>query len=84
MDRGAWWATAHRFAKSWTTTEHAHTQGDESVCGTRDACTFFLKLCTNDYITTLYLAGGHVSPSCNKNLLTNPVILSCILWEWVW
>ena len=24
---------------------------------------FFLKFCTNDYITTMYLAQGHVSPS---------------------
>ena len=24
---------------------------------------FFLKLCTNDYITTMYAAWGHVSPS---------------------
>ena len=44
---------------------------------------FFLKLCPNDYIRTMHLAQGHVSP-LNKNLLTNLVILRCMLWEWVW
>ena len=24
-DRGAWWATVHRVAKSWTQLKHAHT-----------------------------------------------------------
>ena len=24
---------------------------------------FFLKLCKNDYVTTMYPAGGHASPS---------------------
>ena len=42
----------------------------------------FLKLSTNDYIT-MYLAQGHVS-LFNKKLLTNLVILRCMLWEWVW
>jgi len=34
-------------------------------------CMFFLKLCTNDYITTMYLAEGHF---LLKTLLANPVI----------
>ena len=34
---------------------------------------FFLKLCANDYMTTMYLAQGHVSSY--RNLLTNLVIL---------
>ena len=40
------------------------------------------KLCTRDYKTAMYPAGGpFLLP---KNLLTNPDILDCILWEWVW
>ena len=40
------------------------------------------KLCTKDYITKMYRAWGQfILP---ENLLTNPVILECILWEWVW
>ena len=34
---------------------------------------FFLKLCRNDYIRTMYLL-------LNKNLLTNLVMLRCMLW----
>ena len=30
-----------------------------------------------------YLAQGHISPSY-LNLLTNLIILKCMLWEWVW
>ena len=40
------------------------------------------KLCTRDYTTTMYPAGGQSSPP--ENLLTNPDILACKLWEWVW
>ena len=40
------------------------------------------KLCTRDYTTTMYLAGGEFL--LPENLLTNPDILECILWEWVW
>ena len=39
------------------------------------------KLCTKDYITTMYPAW--VQFLLPKNLLTNPVILKCKLWEWV-
>ena len=40
-----------------------------------------LKLCTKDCIKTIYLAWGQFF--LPENLLTNPVILKCILWEWV-
>ena len=40
------------------------------------------KLCTRDYTTTVYPAGGQFL--LPENLLTNPGILECILWEWVW
>ena len=40
------------------------------------------KLCTKDYTTTMYPAWGQFLPP--KNLLSNPVILEYILWEWVW
>ena len=41
------------------------------------------KLCTRNYTTTMYPAWGQfLLPE--KNLLTNPDILECILWEWVW
>ena len=36
------------------------------------------KLCTKDYIITMYPAWGYVSPSWGP-----PVILKCKLWEWV-
>ena len=40
------------------------------------------KLPTMDYITTMYPAWGQfILP---ENLLTNPDILECILWKWVW
>ena len=41
---------------------------------------FFLKLCTNDYIRTMCPAEGVCL--LLKNLLTNPVILKGLLWEW--
>ena len=40
------------------------------------------KLCTRDYTTTMYWAGGQFL--LPENLLTNSDILECILWEWVW
>ena len=40
------------------------------------------KLYTGDYTTTVYPAGGQFL--LPENLLTNPDILNCILWEWVW
>ena len=40
------------------------------------------KLCSRDYTTTMYPAGGQFL--LPENLLTNPDILECILWEWVW
>ena len=40
------------------------------------------KLCTRDYTTTMYLAAGQFL--LPENLLTNPDILECILWEGVW
>ena len=39
------------------------------------------KLCTEDYITTMYPAWGQFLLPKN---VTNPDILECILWEWVW
>ena len=39
------------------------------------------KLCTKDYITMMYPALGQFLLS--ENLLANPVILKCKLWEWV-
>ena len=40
------------------------------------------KLCTKDYIATMYPAWGQfLNP---ENLLANPVILKCKLWEWVY
>ena len=39
------------------------------------------KFCTRDY-TTMYPAGEQFL--LPENLLTNPDILECILWEWVW
>ena len=41
------------------------------------------KLCTKDkdYITTMYPACGQCL--LPENLLANPVILQCKLWEWV-
>ena len=39
------------------------------------------KLCTRDYITMYPALGQFLLP---ENLLTNPDILECILWEWVW
>ena len=36
------------------------------------------KLCTRDYTTSMYLAGGQFL--LPENLLTNPDILECILW----
>ena len=47
-----------------------------------DGYTAQFKLCTRDYVTTMYSACGQfLLPG---NLLTNPDILECILWEWVW
>ena len=40
------------------------------------------KLCTRDYATTMYPAGGEFL--LPENLLNNPDILECILWDWVW
>ena len=40
-----------------------------------------LKLCTKDYVTTMYPAGGQFL--LPENLLANPVILKCKLWKWV-
>ena len=40
------------------------------------------KLCTKDYMTTMYPAWGQFLLS--ENLGTNPDILECILWELVW
>ena len=40
------------------------------------------KLCTKDYITTMYPAWGQFL--LPENLLANPVILKCKLWEWIW
>ena len=40
------------------------------------------ELCTRDYITTVYSAWGQFL--LPENFLTNPGILECILWEWVW
>ena len=37
------------------------------------------KLCTRDYITAMYQAGGQFL--LPENLLINPDILECILWE---
>ena len=42
--------------------------------------TIQLKLCTKDYITIMYPAWGQFL--LLENLLTNPIILKCILWEW--
>ena len=40
------------------------------------------KLGTRDYTRTMYPAiGQFLLP---ENLMTNPDILECILWEWVW
>ena len=39
------------------------------------------KLCTRDY-EAMYPAGGQFL--LPENLLTNPDILECISWEWVW
>ena len=39
------------------------------------------KLCTKDYITIMYPAWGKFL--LPENLLANPVILKCKLWEWV-
>ena len=39
------------------------------------------KLCIKDYITTTCPAWGQLL--LLENLLTNPVILECKLWEWV-
>ena len=39
------------------------------------------KLCTKDYITTMYPASGQFL--LPENVLTNPDILKGILWEWV-
>ena len=40
------------------------------------------KLCSRDYTATMYPAGGQFL--LPENLLINPNILECILWEWVW
>ena len=40
------------------------------------------KLCTKDYITTMYSVWGQFL--LPENLLANPVILKCKLWEWIW
>ena len=38
--------------------------------------TFFCALlCLSQYNSVFLL---------NKNLLTNPIVLKCMLWEWVW
>ena len=39
-----------------------------------------LKLCAKDNETTVYPAWGQLF--LLENLLTNPVILKCLLWEW--
>ena len=39
------------------------------------------KLCSRDYTTTIYPAWGQFL--LPENLLANPVILKCKLWEWV-
>ena len=38
------------------------------------------KLCTKDYVKTMYSAWGQFL--LPENLLANPVILKCKLWEW--
>ena len=48
MDRGAWWATAHRVAKSWRYTHiythtHTHTHTHTYVHTHIHVCVFFLK-----------------------------------------
>ena len=43
--------------------------------------TIQFKLCTRDY-TTMYPAGGQFL--LPENLLTNPDILECVLWDRVW
>ena len=40
------------------------------------------KLYTRDYITTMYPAWGQFL--LPENLLTNPDILKCVSWEWIW
>ena len=40
---------------------------------------FFLKLCTDDYIKQHILLEDMFL--LNKNLLTDPVLLRCLLWE---
>ena len=40
------------------------------------------KLCTRDYIITMYPAWGQFL--LPENLLANPVIFKCKLWEWVY
>ena len=40
------------------------------------------KLCTRDYVTTMYSAWAKFL--LPENLLTNPDILEYVLWEWVW
>ena len=41
-----------------------------------------LKVCTRDYIITMHPALGQFH--LPENLLINPDILECMLWEWVW
>ena len=40
-----------------------------------------IKLYAKDYLTTMYPAWGQFL--LLENILTNPVILKCLLWEWV-
>ena len=63
MDREAWRAVIHGFAKSWTGLSNwtAWMIITKQVVLLKGM--FFLKLCTNDYITTMYVAWGLVSPS---------------------
>ena len=40
------------------------------------------KICTRDYIKTMYPAWGLLL--LPENLLINCDVLKCVLWEWVW
>ena len=75
MDREAWCAVIHGVAKSRT------QLSDWTELMIIQQATQF-KLCTKDYITTMYPAWGQFL--LPENLLTNPDILKCVAWEWVW
>ena len=75
----SWWWTGRLGVLGFMGRKESYTT--EQLNWTDYTITLF-KFCTEDYITTIYPAWGQFL--LLETLLTNPVILKCTLWEWVW